>query len=261
LWKNFERCVTNWSGRYLGELGSGKFDRKVRPLSVNTGSAPSRSAVVLDPHPLWLDAVEQILERIHVTVVAKTTTTAAALEAVADHEPDLLVAELDDEQPGLRPLECLRQALERRPSLKIVVLSGEGTPDHISRAFAAGAAAYVVKTAQPDDLCAAVRQAFDHSVYFPAGFEGTVPSPVEADTAVLTRRELEILQLVAEGHSNAQVGRQLWVTEQTVKFHLSNIYRKLDVANRTEASRWAQVRNLLPQPGAREAAPPLAAAR
>ena len=71
---------------------------------------------------------------------------------------------------------------------------------------------------------------------------------------MLTRRELEILQLVAEGHSNAQVGRLLWVTEQTVKFHLSNIYRKLDVSNRTEASRWAQVRNLLPPAGSREPA-------
>ena len=61
----------------------------------------------------------------------------------------------------------------------------------------------------------------------------------------LTRRELEILQLVAEGHSNSQLARMLWVTEQTVKFHLSNIYRKLDVANRTEASRWAQLNGLL----------------
>ena len=61
----------------------------------------------------------------------------------------------------------------------------------------------------------------------------------------LTRREIEILQLVSEGHSNSQVGRMLWVTEQTVKFHLSNIYRKLNVANRTEASRWAQLHGLL----------------
>jgi DNA-binding CsgD family transcriptional regulator len=53
------------------------------------------------------------------------------------------------------------------------------------------------------------------------------------------------LRLVAEGHSNAQLARMLWVTEQTVKFHLSNIYRKLDVANRTEASRWAQIHGLL----------------
>ena len=55
----------------------------------------------------------------------------------------------------------------------------------------------------------------------------------------MTRRELEILKLVAEGQPNATVARKLWVTEQTVKFHLSNIYRKLGVANRTEAGRWA----------------------
>jgi DNA-binding CsgD family transcriptional regulator len=73
------------------------------------------------------------------------------------------------------------------------------------------------------------------------------PTPVQSDAgeAGLTRREREILQLVAEGHSNAQLARMLWVTEQTVKFHLSNIYRKLDVANRTEASRWAQLNGLL----------------
>ena len=62
----------------------------------------------------------------------------------------------------------------------------------------------------------------------------------------LTRRELEILQLVAEGHSNSQLAKMLWVTEQTIKFHLSNIYRKLDVSNRTEASRWAQLHGILP---------------
>jgi DNA-binding CsgD family transcriptional regulator len=61
----------------------------------------------------------------------------------------------------------------------------------------------------------------------------------------LTRRELEILQLVAEGDSNAQLARMLWITEQTVKFHLSNIYRKLGVSNRTEAGRWAQLNGLL----------------
>jgi DNA-binding CsgD family transcriptional regulator len=61
----------------------------------------------------------------------------------------------------------------------------------------------------------------------------------------LTRRELEILRLVAVGHAHAQLATMLWVTEQTVKFHPSNIYRKLDVSNRTEASRWAQVQRLL----------------
>ena len=74
----------------------------------------------------------------------------------------------------------------------------------------------------------------------------------------LTRREVEILQLVSEGHSNAQLARMLWVTEQTVKFHLSNIYRKLDVANRTEAARWAQLHGLLDAAPATNVAVPAA---
>ena len=69
--------------------------------------------------------------------------------------------------------------------------------------------------------------------------------PDDGGTIGLTRRELEILRLAAEGHSNSQLARMLWVTEQTVKFHLSNIYRKLNVANRTEASRWAQRNGIL----------------
>ena len=91
---------------------------------------------------------------------------------------------------------------------------------------------------------------FERSIYL-AG-EGIAPLPTlpdpQAESAAreLTRRELEILRLVAEGYSNSQLAKMLWVTEQTVKFHLSNIYRKLDVANRTEASRWAQVHGLLP---------------
>ena len=121
---------------------------------------------------------------------------------------------------------------------------------HIDGALAAGAVAYVIKTAHPDDLRSAIRQAFAHSVYLP----GSRPAAAQAarvateDLPDLTRRELEILQLVAEGHSNTQLAKMLWVTEQTVKFHLSNVYRKLDVANRTEASRWAQLHGLLTSP-------------
>jgi DNA-binding NarL/FixJ family response regulator len=105
----------------------------------------------------------------------------------------------------------------------------------------------VVKTAHPDDLASAVRQVFDHSIYMGGARRrrtGTSSQVFERPPG-LTRRELEILRLAAEGLSNAELAKMLWVTEQTVKFHLSNIYRKLDVANRTEASRWAQLHGLL----------------
>jgi DNA-binding NarL/FixJ family response regulator len=209
-----------------------------------------------------VQALEQLLARVDVSVVATAASTADALELLELHTPDLLIAELEPEDGDENAFDCVRAATERLPELKVLVLSAQNDPDRIAQAFAAGAAAYVVKTAQPEDLCAAVRQSFEHSVYLvPVGATpARAPVALEEDTSMLTRRELEILQLVGEGHSNAQVGRMLWVTEQTVKFHLSNIYRKLDVSNRTEASRWAQVRNLLPAPVA-PATAPLTAAR
>jgi DNA-binding NarL/FixJ family response regulator len=204
----------------------------------------SRTAVVLDPQPLWRDAVEQILNRIHIDVIAKASNADEALDAIVQHGPDLLVTEIDDETQGSQLVDSIRKAREGRPSLKVVVLSGEGTRHTVEQAFAAGAAAYVVKTSHPEDLSAAVRQAFEHSIYFPGATPAGAPSQGDYP-AGLTARELEILQLVAKGQSNRQIGELLWVTEQTVKFHLSNIYRKLGVSNRTEASRWAEARNLL----------------
>jgi DNA-binding NarL/FixJ family response regulator len=207
-----------------------------------------RTAVVLDQHPIWLDGVQSILERIGVEVLGKTTDPDELLDLVSTHHPDVLVTSIELADPDVDGLVCLRLATQRQASLKAVVLSAYDDAEHIEAALAAGAIAYVVKTAHPDDFAAAIRQSFDHSVFM-AGSQ--VPPPAEksepaGDTRGLTRRELEILRLVAEGHSNAELAKMLWVTEQTVKFHLSNIYRKLDVSNRTEASRWAQVQGLLP---------------
>ncbi|HEV2902805.1 MAG TPA: response regulator transcription factor [Gaiellaceae bacterium] len=209
-------------------------------------------AVVLDPHPIWLDAIEMVLERIGAQVVLKTSSSSDALATIERSQPQLLILELDPQPGEPDGFEVMRRAKTLAPALRAIVLSAHHDTAHIDSALAAGAAAYVVKTAHPDDVASAVRQAFDHSVYLAGG-----PRPIggppaaQADTAEspggLTRRELEILRLVAEGHSNSQLARMLWVTEQTVKFHLSNIYRKLGVSNRTEASRWAQLNGLLTQ--------------
>ena len=209
-------------------------------------------AIVLDPHPIWLDAVELVLGRIGATIVLKTSSSSEAVAAIERSQPRLLTLELDTPPGEPDGFEVMRRARTLAPSLRAIVLSRHHDPAHIDASLAAGAAAYIVKTAHPDDVASAVRQAFDHSVYL-AGTPGSVDGPPAPEShpagparpGGLTRRELEILRLVAEGHSNSQLAHMLWVTEQTVKFHLSNIYRKLGVANRTEASRWAQVNGLL----------------
>jgi DNA-binding NarL/FixJ family response regulator len=212
------------------------------------GATAEQVGVICDSHPMWLDAVEQVLHGISIRVVGKATSTSEALALVNEHRPDLLITELADLNGELSGLALIERARAAVPSLHPVVVSMHQEAQLIDAALLAGACAYVVKTAHPEDLATAVRQTFSHSVYL-AG-QRRMPGSAETggraqDEPGLTRRELEILRLVADGHSNAHLARMLWVTEQTVKFHLSNIYRKLDVANRTEAGRWAQLNGLL----------------
>jgi len=216
-------------------------------MTIGGTGTRTRTAVLVDEHPLWLDTVEQLLEPVHIRVVAKVTSAGEALEILSEHTVDLLVTGIRMPDGEIDGIELVRRALERSPSMKAIVLSMYEKRAFVEAAFGAGAFAYVLKSADPNDLRAAIRQAFERSVIFAPQHTGNGAEPVESPSvdAGLTRREIEILQLVAEGYSNAQLAKMLWVTEQTVKFHLSNIYRKLDVANRTEASRWAQVHGLL----------------
>jgi DNA-binding NarL/FixJ family response regulator len=130
----------------------------------------------------------------------------------------------------------------------VIVWSSVNEAGAVKSAFAAGAVAYVLKTARSDDILLAIRQTYKRSIYLaealPLG-EEAAPGGATGPSEILTRREHEILQLLAEGYSNAQLAEMLWVTEQTVKFHLSNIYEKLHVANRTEASHWAHIHGVV----------------
>jgi DNA-binding NarL/FixJ family response regulator len=205
------------------------------------------TAVLLDEHPLWLEALERILDQVGIAAVGRATRPAEALELVSEHRPTLFV--LDTELNGSAPdgLTCLREALSRVPTLKAIAISESDDRQRIDAAFAAGAVAYVLKRARPEDLASAFRQVFSPSLYLANGrVAAQVPAKSSEEEDVgLTRREREILQLVAEGGTNGDVARRLWVTEQTVKFHLANIFRKLDVTNRTQASRWAHANGLL----------------
>jgi DNA-binding NarL/FixJ family response regulator len=207
-----------------------------------------RTAVLVDQHPLWLDAVEPVVVDLGLGVVGKVTSGREGVALVEEHQPDVLITGIMMPDDDLDGIEVVRQSIGHAPALRAIVLSLYDDTKHIDAALGAGAVAYVIKTAHPEDLRSAIRQAFAHSVYLPSSRQQTVAvehGPATEDLPDLTRRELEILQLVAEGHSNTQLAKMLWVTEQTVKFHLSNVYRKLDVANRTEASRWAQLNGLL----------------
>jgi DNA-binding NarL/FixJ family response regulator len=215
------------------------------------GSSEARAAVLLDWQPLWLEAVERVLQQLGIRVVGKTTDPDTALSAIERWEPDIFLLELETaEATTADGVSCLRRARTLLPSLRVIVLAADDDPARIDAAFEAGAAAFVMKTVHPDDLASAIRHVFEHAIYFQRARPAAAAQPQSAErnaehaleeTAGLTARELEILRLASKGHTNAQLANMLSVTERTIRFHLSNTYRKLEVSNRTEASRWAMV--------------------
>ena len=173
----------------------------------------------------------------------------SATEALVDMRPDVvLVDDMHDPRINVQrdpdhALARLREAVEHAPRAQRLLLTLRMNEGWMSEVFEAGAHAVLSKSMHPVSLGTMLREVV----------RGNVVHRFERQPAVmadcpLTLREKEILGLVAEGATNGQIARSLWVTEQTVKFHLSNTYRKLGVANRTEASHYAHVNNLVAAP-------------
>ena len=122
-----------------------------------------RSAVILDRHPLWLDAMDKLVEGVGVDVVGRATDGEDAVAMIDEHRPDLFIAGVDPSMAG--QLDCVRRASENHPGLRSVVLADNTDLEAVDAAFAAGACVYCVKTAEQDDLASAIRQAFEQSIY------------------------------------------------------------------------------------------------
>jgi DNA-binding NarL/FixJ family response regulator len=165
--------------------------------------------------------------------------------SVADAAPDLVIVDdMSEEQMTLARVREVRAAI---PAVKIVLLTARMEPNWLAEASHAGIDAAIAKTAPAATVGPLIREVAAGNV-FHAFTPATTRREEPAGRVELTARELEILQRVAAGASNGAIARQLFVTEQTVKFHLSNIYRKLGVANRTQASHFAYHHGLLEAP-------------
>lgn len=170
-------------------------------------------------------------------------------DALLELRPDVVL--VDDMQETENALTRLREVGEVLPEAKSLLLTLRMESEWLDQGFSAGAHAIVSKTVHPVSLGTLLREISNGNV---ALRHQAAPVAQPAEDCPLTDRELEILRLVAEGHTNGRIARELWVTEQTVKFHLSNTYRKLGVANRTEASRYAHRNRLTTDFGANTAA-------
>ena len=192
-----------------------------------------------DDHPLLLMGIQRALDaEDDFEVVGTARTGSEALPMIGRTEPDVVL--LDIRMPDLDGLACLTRLRTQAPNVKAIILSMFDDAEHVEQAFARGAAGYIVKTIAPSELPGAIRRVLQGAA--------TLIQPRRESNAAgehLTTREARILGAVARGLSNQAIARELWVTEQTVKFHLTNIYRKLSVSNRTQAARYAYERGLV----------------
>src|SRR5205085_7421557 len=146
---------------------------------------------------------------------------------------------------GLAVLERIR---ERYPHVCVAMISGIDDPSVIQAAFDRGASAFIVKRIDPRDLPSALRQAVNRSVFQPLRRNERAGGDIVDEAVDLTKRERTILYALHRGESNKEIAEALCLAEQTVKFHLTNIYRKLEVSSRTEAVRYAYEHGLVERP-------------
>jgi len=203
--------------------------------------------LIADDHPLILAGIKRALEEADgFDVVAEASTGSQVLPLVSQTHPDLAL--LDLRMPEMDGLTCLDRIRKQHPKVKVVILSVSTDPEVVQTVLNHGAAAYVVKSVNPIDLSSALRQALEGTVFSAIGLPEKTAQEDAVKAAGLTERETTILRALARGLSNEAIGKELWVAEQTVKFHLTNIYRKLDVKNRTEAARYAYEHGLIDSP-------------
>ena len=203
------------------------------------------TVMLVDDHALVRQGVRAFLDtQGDIAVVAEAKSGEEAVKLAAEHAPD--VALMDLIMPGMDGVEATRSLTAQSPRTKVVMLTSYHDDEHIFPAIRAGALSYVLKEVGPEELADAVRKAAaGEAVLHPRvaarvvrelhGARRDEPNAFRE----LSDRELEVLKLIADGLSNAEIAGRLYVSEKTVKSHVSNILGKLHLADRTQAAVYA----------------------
>ncbi|MEU8235480.1 response regulator transcription factor [Actinoplanes sp. NPDC048967] len=210
--------------------------------------------LLADDDRLIRTAIDAILRTTDgVELVAQAADGRAAVELTVRHRPD--VALLDIRMPVLDGLAALREIRRVAPGVRVVVLTTFGEDEYVAEALRAGAAGFLLKESAVDELPQAIRAAAAGAAFLSPKvtrqvLDGLPAAPVAAaeelrKVATLSEREREVLVLLAQGLSNAEIGARLWVSEGTVKTHLYRVFAKLDCDNRVRAAMLAQRTGLL----------------
>jgi DNA-binding NarL/FixJ family response regulator len=209
------------------------------------------NVIIADDHPLIRTGIRKVLDAApDLRVVAEASDGIEATELALREDVDLAI--LDVAMPLRTGLQAARELAKRRPELRILMLSMHDTEDYCFQALKAGASGYVLKTVADRELVDACRAAMRGEPFLSppavrAVMRAYLDDPEEASTHPLTDRELQVVKLVAEAHTNEQIARLLVISPRTVERHRENILAKLGMRDRVELTRWA-IRHGLVEP-------------
>ena len=212
-----------------------------------TSQAPVK-VLIADDHPVVLLGLRRAFERTEsMEIVGEARSGAELLQMVERRRPDAVLLGL--RVRGIPGLECIERIKMSWPDVKTVVLSSFEDKGTIDAALNAGASAYIVKSINTADIASVVRQAANGVVYHaPSRSPIAGGSDQPSEEPLLTPREHVVLTAVVAGMTTAEISKDLWVSEHTVKFHLANIYRKLGVTNRAGAISHAMANGIVAVP-------------
>jgi len=208
--------------------------------------------LIADDHPIVLRGLRMVLNaQPDLEVVAEAIDGEQAVESALSH--DIHLAILDISMPRKTGLQAAREITHRKPDVRVLMLSMHDSEQYLFEAIRAGASGYVLKSAVDRDLVEACRAAMRGEPFlYPGGVRALMREYIERaragealNTEMLTPREEEIVKLVAEAHTNEEIGEMLFISKKTVERHRANILEKLGMRDRVELTRYAIRRGLV----------------
>ncbi|HHU63018.1 MAG TPA: response regulator transcription factor [Clostridiales bacterium] len=209
--------------------------------------------LIADDHSLVRKGLKQILElEKDFEVIGQAADGRQAIEMTTSLKPDVVL--MDINMPIINGLKAIKMLKENNTSARIIVLTIHEDKEYLLETIRMGAAGYIMKDAEVEHLIEAIKMVYRGKIYIQSNltsdiikeFDSLPNSAVinKADENGLTQRESEVLMLISEGLSNREIADTLYISEKTVKNHVSNIFKKLDVCDRTQAAIYAIKHNL-----------------
>lgn len=190
--------------------------------------------VVADDHPIVREGLIKILEsETDIEIIAQVGSGAEAISFVNQHKPDILL--LDIEMPGMNGVEVIHKLKDAGNTVRVIIFTAFNTDERIVSAVKAGAQGYLLKGAPRDEIITVVRTVNKGGSSLQADVASKPMRQMRRGGEQLTPRELDVLHLLSKGLTNKGIASNLYISERTVKFHLSSVFNKLDVESRTEA--------------------------